>query len=90
MMVETENYLDDLDGAEVPDLAEKSFRKIGELLIDLNIKESVNKACGPGTRMIFLGIIVDTIKMTLELDENRLSELPNLLEEGGGIKYIQV
>ena len=83
MMVETENYLDDLGGAEVPDLAEESFRKMGNLLIDLNIEESLSKACGPCTRMTFLGIIVDTIKMTLELDENRLSELPNLLEDWG-------
>ena len=83
MMVETENYLDDLGGAEVPDLAEESFRKMGNLPIYLNIEESVSKVCGPGTRMIFLGIIVDTIKMTLELDENRLSELHNLLEDWG-------
>ena len=33
--------------------------------------------------MIFLGIIVDTIKMTLELDENRLSKLDSLLESWG-------
>ena len=83
MMVETENYLDDLGGAEVPDLAEESFRKMGNLLIDLNIEESLSKACGPCTRMIFLGIMVDTIKMTLELDENRLSELHSLLESWG-------
>ena len=72
-MVGTENYLDDLGAAEVPDLAEESFRKMGNLLIDLNIEESLSKPCGPCTRMIFLGIIVDTIKMTLELDEKRLS-----------------
>ena len=54
MMVETENYLDDFRGAEVQDLAKKSFRKMGNLLIDLNIKESLSKACGPSTRMIFL------------------------------------
>ena len=82
-MVETENYLDDLGGAEVPNLAEESFRKMGDLLIDLNIEESVNKVCGPSTRMVFLGNIIDTIKMTLELDENRLSELQNLLENWG-------
>ena len=32
-------------------------------------------------RMLFLGIVVDTIKMTLELDDCRLAELQKLLLE---------
>ena len=52
---------------------------MGLLLSDLKIKESLSKACGPSTRMIFLGIIVDTIKMTLELDQERLLEMQELL-----------
>ena len=84
MLVETVSYLDDLEGAEIPDLAEESFQKVGDLLLKLNIEESSNKACGPSTRMIFLSIIVDTIKMTLELDDTRLNELRNILLVWGG------
>ena len=35
------------------------------------------------TRMLFLGIIVDSIKMTLELDKTRLKELKDLLQAWG-------
>ena len=77
--VDCENYLDDLGGAEVADLADEAFRKLGDLLMELQVEESSSKACRPSTRMLFLGIIVDTLKMTLELDENRLSKLRNLL-----------
>ena len=34
--------------------------------------------------MVFLGIIVDTKKMTLELDDGRLEELRNMLSSWGG------
>ena len=87
MIVETVNYLDDLGRAEVPELAEESFRKMGNLLIDLRIAESVNKACGPCTRMLFLGITVDTVKLTLELDEERLLELCQLLENWDNVTH---
>ena len=51
--VDCENYLDDLGGAEIPDLAWEAFKKMGALL-DI------------------LGIIVNSVKMTLELDSTRL------------------
>ena len=79
MNVDTVNYLDDLGGAEVPSLAVHSFDIMGSLLHDLNVEESTNKACSPSTRMLFLGIIIDTEKMTLELDEQRLVNLRKLL-----------
>ena len=87
-MVETVNYLDDLGGAEIPELADESFRKMGNLLLDLRIAEYVNKACGSCTRMLFLGIIVDTVKMTLELDEIRLLELCQLLDKWGNMSHV--
>ena len=68
--VDWENYLDDLGGAEIPDLAWEAFEKMGALLKELCVEESKSKACGPCTRMIFLGIIVSLSKMTLELDSN--------------------
>ena len=79
--VDCKNYLDDLRGAEVPDLSNDAFKKMGNLLTSLKIEESVSKACKPSTGMIFLGIIIDTVKMTLELDINRLQEINNLLRK---------
>ena len=81
--VDCENYLDDLRGAEVPELANDTFEKMGNLLTSLKIEEPVSKVCKPNTRMIFLGIIINIIKMTLELDSNRLQEINDLLEKWG-------
>ena len=53
------NYLDDLGGADIPELADDSFKRMGDLLHCLNIEESTSKACSPCTRMLFLGIIID-------------------------------
>ena len=87
MRVETVNYLDDLGGAEVPELAEFTFKTVGDLLLELRIEESITKACGAQTRMLFLSVIVDTVKMTLELDEERLLELCQLLERWGNMSH---
>ena len=81
--VDCEYYLDDLSGAEVPDLANDTFEKMGNLLTILKIEEAVSKACSPNTRMIFLGIIIYTISMTLELDSSRLKESNDLLISWG-------
>ena len=78
-----ENYLDDLGGAGVPSLAGDAFDKMGKLLADLKIEELVLKACGPSSSMIFLGIIVDTLKMTLELDDAPLKEIKEMLINWG-------
>ena len=43
--VDCENYLDDLGGAEVPDLAAEAFEKMGSLLEELRVEESISKAC---------------------------------------------
>ena len=88
--VDCENYLDDLGGAKIPDWADEAFRKMGDLLVELQVEESLSKSCGPSTRMLFLGIIIDTKKMTLELDENRLYELQNLLQAWGNKTYVSL
>ena len=77
--VEIVNYLDDLGGAEIPECAKESFCKMGMLLADLKILESEQKACGPNTRMLFLGILIDTVKMTMELDDIRMKDIRNVL-----------
>ena len=77
--VDCKNYLDDLGGAETPDQAWNAFEKMRKLLEDLRVQESKSKACSPCTRIIFLGIVVDMVKMTLEMDETRLHDLRKLL-----------
>ena len=55
------NYLDDLGGADVPTSVRIACARI-----------CVKSLC-PSMRMIFLGIVIDTVKLTLELDDDRLN-----------------
>ena len=54
---------------------------MGELLEDLHVQESKSKACSLGTRMMFLGIVIDSTTMSMELDKNRLHQFKHLLGE---------
>lgn len=75
------NYLDDFGGAESPEKAEKAFKTLGRLFQQLGVEESLEKAVGPTTRMVFLGIMLDTKKMQLEVPKDRLVEIQQLVRE---------
>ena len=75
------NYLDDLGGAEVEDKAQWAFEFLGDLLKRLGFTESVTKTCAPATRMVFLGIMFDTVKMVMEVTPERVQDA---LEEVAG------
>ena len=72
--VEILNYLDDLGGAEVEERAQWTFEFLGELLEKLGFTESVAKACASATRMVFLGIMFDTLKMVMEVTPERVQD----------------
>ena len=69
------NYLDDFGGADEPVQAWLAFNYLGWLLKFLNIDESVAKACEPSTAMVHLGILFDTIKMTMEVTPERVADI---------------
>jgi len=72
-------YLDDFAGCSSGDVALADFHSLGSMLSSLGLKESVRKAHAPSTRMEFLGILFDTVTMTVEITENRLLEIRGLL-----------
>ena len=74
------NYLDDLGGAEESKKADNAYQFLGEILKRIGILESESKAKPPSQIAIFLGILYNTVGMTMELTEERLRELNNLLE----------
>ena len=75
------NYLDDFGGCDTLDKAWLAYEKLKELLGDCGIEESVEKACPPDTRMIFLGITLDTVKLTLEIPRPKVKDVLLLLEK---------
>ena len=74
------NYFDDLGGAERKEKAQWAFNFLGGLFSQLGFAESVSKACEPATRMVFLGILFDTVAMVMEVSPERVQDT---LEEVG-------
>ena len=56
------NYSDDIGGCESSQQkAEQSFTALGDLLLDLGLRESASKAHPPSQTMPYLGIMFDTL-----------------------------
>ncbi|MES9880278.1 MAG: reverse transcriptase domain-containing protein [Sedimenticola sp.] len=73
------NYLDDLIGCEALKHAEFAYKTLEGILDRCGIEESVEKSCEPATRMTCLGILFDTVTMTLEVTPERLDEIRSLV-----------
>ena len=72
-------YLDDFIGVEPPDSSHQAFIALGELLLDLGLHEKRSKAVPPATRVVVLGVLFDTIEMTMQVTRERLDEILELL-----------
>ena len=88
------NYLDDLASAETVEKAIFSFNTLRTILKKCGIEEAQNKACPPSTVMVFIGILFNTVKMTIEVTPERLKEIKILLhtwlnKETASLKEIQ-
>ena len=81
------NYIDDIGCASTPSRAEKDFLFTGQLFKDLGILESSSKASPPNTKMVFLGIQLDSVKQTMEIDSQRLSAIKLEISKWMGRKH---
>ncbi|XP_078667500.1 uncharacterized protein LOC144909308 [Branchiostoma floridae x Branchiostoma belcheri] len=68
------NYLDDLGGADTAIAAPLAFTRLGQLLGELGLQEAEEKAVPPTTRLVFLGRIVDSVSMTVEVPPARIDD----------------
>ena len=59
-------------GADVEEMAQGAFEFLGELLWYLRFTESGCKAGLPATRMVFLGILIDTVEVVMEVTPERV------------------
>ena len=73
------NYLDDLGGAEDADTADQAFDNLRSILRSIGLQEAVNKTVFPCTLMVFLGIEVNTINLTLTIPQDKWSEIQQVL-----------
>ena len=75
------NYLDDLGGAETAKRAEEAFQHLRSVLYQMGLQEAANKTVAPSTIMVFLGIEVNTITLTLTIPPAKWSEIQEVLEK---------
>ena len=69
------SYLDDFMGISTPHDADRHFELSGSLLQALGLQESSQKVCPPSTQMICLGVLFDTVNLTMSVTLARLREL---------------
>ena len=65
------SYIDNFGAAAPPDQAQDAFSKLKELLTELGLEDSPDKESKPMARMIFLGLIYDTIAMTVSIPDDK-------------------
>ncbi|CAC5401904.1 unnamed protein product [Mytilus coruscus] len=73
------NYLDDFGGADTVDKAEEAYNALGALLESCGQEESKQKVATT-TKMEFLGITVDTLKLTFEVTRDRVQKISLLVQ----------
>ena len=76
------NYCDDLVGADASkEIADLSFIKLGELLPELGLDESIYKARAPGTAMVYLGVQFNSVTMTMSVPPEKLALVKEEIEK---------
>ena len=69
------NYIDDIISQASPSQAEDSFSTLDELLRDLGLDLSQKKLIYPTTRVLCLGVIIDTESFTISVPEDKLYDI---------------
>ena len=68
------NYIDDFGGEEsLHGDAFEAFQDLEALFDRLGLEASLENDCPPSTRMVLLSLIYDTVSMTLEVPDDKLS-----------------
>ena len=85
------NYLDDLAGAERKENAVFAYNCLGAILQKSGFKD---KASPPSEIMSFLGVLFNTVTMTMEITPERLEEIRKLThswleKESASLKQVQ-
>ena len=78
-------YLDAFGGAEGSfGEAETAMQALQNIMRELGVQETVHKACGPTQQLIWLGLLYDTVAMTISIPPEKLQEIMALLKDWEG------
>jgi hypothetical protein len=67
------DILNYLAGCESSEKSWDAFNNLGHILDRCGLEKSVEKACPPNIKMTFVGILFDTKKLTISIDEKKIS-----------------
>ena len=75
----SKSYLDDFGGAEGgEERANAALDSLQAVMSKLGVVEAQHKVCRPSTRMVWLGIIFDSIAMTMAIPADKLTEVMDI------------
>ena len=71
------NYIDDFLCASLPSKINATFVRLQGLLQELGLTVSAKKLVAPGTQVTCLGIVVDTVALSISLPSDKLLAVKN-------------
>ena len=77
--IEVVNFLDDFGGAEIKEKASQTFETVKNTINTYGLELALEKCYSPWSTLVFLGILVKSVSMTLEVTPQRLAETNELL-----------
>ena len=78
-------YLDDFGGAESSEQrADEALATLQGVLRDLGVAEAVHKVCRPAQEMVWLGILYNSVEMTMVIPPAKLEEVMQVLKQWEG------
>ena len=78
-------YLDDFGGAEgTLERADAALDTLQDIMSDLGVVEATKKVCRPSQTMIWLGILFNSIDMSMKIPEGKMAEIKQILREWEG------
>ena len=78
-------YLDDFGGAEATEeQAGAALGKLRDIMHELGVQPAEHKTRGPTQTMVWLGLLYDTVNMTISIPHAKMEEIMQLLAEWEG------
>ena len=78
-------YLDDFGGAEHSlARADAALDTLQSIMAELGVVEATRKVCRPSQVMVWLGILFNTIEMTMTIPDEKMAEIGEVLREWEG------
>ena len=79
---EAVNYIDVFGSVETAEHAWSTFFHLSKVIADVGMQEAKDKACKPSTCMIFLGLEVNSVTLTVRIPDEKLKEIRAELKTG--------